>query len=427
MNIQVEKGKVLLVSGPASVITSEGKMTLFGANLPLGNKVVVRKKRTLPFEAEENAVLDVTLGGEAQIEEVTGSTIPNCWNKAVKEILSSIGLSTTIILGDIDCGKTSFCTFLANKALNTGVRTAIIDGDLGQSDVGSPTTVGMSLVSKPITDLFTLEPHTLFFAGLTSPSGVTERLITGIRALKVMASEMGIGVIIINTDGWVKGDEAKNYKTALVKETHPEAVVGIQRNDEVENILSYAEKEGFNVFRIASPLCIKKRNSEERKELREQGYRKFLEGATLRSLPMGWVEMEYTPLGTGMPLVADRLKDVETVLGHKPLYCEENSEELFIVSKENDKIHQEDIMKVVETFKKRLYIVKDGDEKGLIVGLLDKNKQFLGLGTIEKIDFENRVLRIYTPYKDKIGIIQFGQIKIDEKGKEEGIVKSFST
>lgn len=204
-------------------------------------------------------------------------------------------------------------------------------------------------------------------------------------------------------------------------------VVGIQQNGEVEHILAPAEKEGFNVFRVASPSCIKKRNREERKELREQGYRKFLEGSTLRSLPIGWVELEYTPLGSGMPLVADRLKDIEVVLGHKPVYCEENSEELFIIYRENEEVTEENVMKVEETFKKKLYTVKDGDERGLLVGLLDKNRQFLGLGTIEKIDFENRVLRIYTPYKDKIGIIQFGQIRIDEKGKEEGIIKAFST
>lgn len=427
MNRPVEKGKVLLVSGPASVITLEGKVTLFGANPSLGSKVIVRKKRMMPFEAEEDSILDVTLGAEAQVEEVIGSTIPNCWKKVTEEILSSPKLCTTIVLGGIDCGKTSFCTFLANKALKIGLKPAIIDADLGQSDVGSPTTVGLSLISKPVTDLFTLEPDTLFFAGLTSPSGVTERLIAGIMALKGRATEMGTGVVIINTDGWVEGDDAKNYKTALIKETLPEAVIGIQQGGEVEHILAHAEMEGFKVFRLASPLCMKKRDREERKELREQGYRKFFEGATLRSLPMGWMEFEYTPLGTGMPLNINRLEDIEKALGHKTLYCEENSKELFIVSKEGEEVSKENAMKVEEIFKKRSYIVKNGEEKGLLVGLLDKNRQFLGLGMIDRIDYENRILKIYTPYRDKIGIIQFGQIKIDEKGKELGITKAFST
>ena len=168
-------------------------------------------------------------------------------------------------------------------------------------------------------------------------------------------------------------------------------------------------------------------HEEERKELREQGYRKFFEGATLRSLPMGWMEFEYTPLGTGMPLNINRLEDIEKALGHKTLYCEENSKELFIVSKEGEEVSKENAMKVEEIFKKRSYVVKNGEEKGLLVGLLDKNRQFLGLGMIDRIDYENRILKIYTPYRDKIGIIQFGQIKIDEKGKELGITKAFST
>ena len=426
MNKSVEKGKVLLVSGPASVTLVEGNVTLLGAGLSRGNKVVVRKGKTAPFEAEENSILNVILGVEAQVEEVIGSTIPNSWKKVAEEILSWPKPCTTVVLGDLDCGKTSFCTFLVNQALKLKLRPAIIDADLGQSDVGSPTTIGLSLISKPVTDLFSLEPDAIFFAGLTSPSGITERLITGIVSLNEKASEMATDIIIINTDGWVQGEDARNYKAALMRETLPQAVVGIQQNDEVERIFAYAEREGFKVFRLDLPPAVRKRDREERRELREQGYRKFLNGATLRSLPMSWVEFEYTPLGTGTSLNVNKLEELERVIGCRTLYCEENPKEVFIVSKDDGDISKENATKAEEVFKKKLYMVKDGEEKGLLVGLLDKDRQFLGLGMIYKIDYENRILKIYTPYKDKVSIIQFGQIKVDEKGKELGVTKAFS-
>ena len=58
--------------------------------------------------------------------------------------------------------------------------------------------------------------------------------------------------------------------------------------------------------------------------------------------------------------------------------------------------------------------------KGVLAGLFDDQYRFLSLGIVNKIDYQNRVLRIITPYKGKVDIVQFGQVKIDEWGREIG-------
>jgi len=61
-----------------------------------------------------------------------------------------------------------------------------------------------------------------------------------------------------------------------------------------------------------------------------------------------------------------------------------------------------------------------------LVGLLDKNRNFLGLGRVQKIDYKNGRIELITSCSNNIYIVQFGQVKIDGSGKELGIYKSFS-
>jgi len=186
-----------------------------------------------------------------------------------------------------------------------------------------------------------------------------------------------------------------------------------------------AEDDGFKVYRLNYSPAVKIKDREARKELREQGYKKFLRKNILRNLPMNWIQLEYTPLGNGASLNIEKLKELEEIIGSRVIYCEETSNELFIVLEE-DQISNEVTVKLKERLKKRFYIVTDGDERGLLVGLLDQHHQFLGLGVIFKVEYKKQNLKIFTSCKDKISIVQFGQMKINKNGKELGVIKSFS-
>ena len=116
------------------------------------------------------------LGEGASYEEVEGSTIPENWIKTVNEIVSEARESspfTVMVMGEVDSGKTSFCTFLANMAIKEKLKVAVIDGDLGQSDIGPPSTIGYSILSKCVKDLFDVDAENAYFIGLTSPGTAT--------------------------------------------------------------------------------------------------------------------------------------------------------------------------------------------------------------------------------------------------------------
>ena len=84
MQQTVEPNRALLVDGPASVCVVSGKAEMFGYELKQAVKIVVREGKRLPFFVLEKAVFDVSLGPNASIAEVEGSTIPDSWSKPLE-------------------------------------------------------------------------------------------------------------------------------------------------------------------------------------------------------------------------------------------------------------------------------------------------------------------------------------------------------
>jgi hypothetical protein len=61
----VEKGKTLLIDGPASVTVTTGKVEAFGYSSSSTNRIVVREGKRLPLAVEEKATFDISLAEKA--------------------------------------------------------------------------------------------------------------------------------------------------------------------------------------------------------------------------------------------------------------------------------------------------------------------------------------------------------------------------
>jgi polynucleotide 5'-hydroxyl-kinase GRC3/NOL9 len=412
---KVAKGRTLLVDGPASVNHISGEVEVLGAKLRKGERVVIREGKRVPFVVRKRATFDITLGEDASFEEVEGSTIPPSWEDALKEIKACRRPLTVMVMGEVDSGKTGFCTYLLNQALKMKGKAAIIDADLGQSDVGPPSTIGFSRVTTPIKDLFEIEAEKVYFVGLTSPSKVIYRVIEGLIELKNSVESADVDFLVINTDGWISGEEAVSYKVGLTEKVVPDVVVGIQKRDELAPILTALKDT--KALAINSSPAIKKRGQEKRRVLRELGYKKYLKKAKVRSFPLNWVKVERVLVGTGTIPQAGRMEEIKEMLGTIPVYCEENPTTLFIVLRRNGWIDEERIRRVEDSFEKWVRVIRDGEEEGLLVGL-HYDKAFLGIGVLDGIDYRRRVMKVYTSVSEKVSTIRVGQIKLDKRGRE---------
>ncbi|MGQ9530321.1 MAG: Clp1/GlmU family protein [Candidatus Bathycorpusculaceae bacterium] len=419
MNRIVEKGKTLLVDGPASVTVVSGIAEVFGSIVETKGKIVIREGKRLPFTAKETTTLDISLGENANIEEVDGSTIPSSWAESYEQILNFQKKPVTVVVvGTVDSGKTSFCTYLTNKLLQEKQRVAILDGDLGQSDIGPPCTVAYAYVAKPVTDLFNLQAKNAFFIGATSPSTVTNKVIEGLSSLKKEIVADNPDFIVINTDGWVEGEDAVNYKVQLVKELSSDVICCIQQKDELAPLLNSLKVSQEIV--VESPPAIKQRSREKRRSLRELGYIKYLRNAKVQSLPIGWLKIEvndFLGLGTTRENTKKAMKIYE-ILGMKPLHFAELKDKICVVIGRSRWISEEKIRKLEEIVGKRVFVVRKGEEEGLLVALYNNERKFLGIGVLREIDYARKTLKIFTPAFEGISTVALGRVKLDKNLKE---------
>ncbi|NWG11658.1 hypothetical protein HXY33_07965 [Candidatus Bathyarchaeota archaeon] len=418
MNRTLEKGKTLLVDGPASVIVASGKVEVFGYSVGSTNKIVIREGKRLPFVVEEKASFNISLGENAEIEETDGSTIPPSWTKAFEELQEIQSKPVVaLVLGTADSGKTSFCTYMINKLINKKKKAAILDGDLGQSDIGPPCTVAYALVTKPLTDLFNLEAKNAFFVGITSPSTAIDKVIEGLTTLKKEVLNNNPDYVIINTDGWTEGEEATNYKIRLVKELNPETIFCLHQKDELTTVLD--SLKDFKVIMVEFPSTIKQRSREKRRSLRELGYIKYLRNAKVQSIPKNWIEIEENEFGLNRANGNIRqARKIYEFLGMKPLHLAEFKHKISIFVGKTRWISEDAIKKVEDFTRKKVEVVHKGEEEGFLMALYDDERKFLGIGILQEVDYRRQTLNILTPVSKKISRVALGKVKLDKNFRE---------
>ncbi|MBS7614983.1 hypothetical protein KEJ18_04555, partial [Candidatus Bathyarchaeota archaeon] len=320
MILKVERGKTLLVDGPARIQLSSGKLSVLGASVEHKEQIVVRRGKRMPLEPLIESEVDLALGDSASYTVSEVNAVPSSWKQAAEKIFCRNDPTTVLVVGGVDCGKTAFCTYLANSSLAKKSKIAIVDGDLGQSDIGPPGTVSLCRLNGAVVDLFRLQAEELRFIGVTSPSKKIKAVVEALQALKQHALEQSADLVIVNTDGWVEGDAAVSYKVNLVEKLAPDIIVAVRCDDELSPILKAIPNH--EVIVVNSPQLIKKRDHETRRLLRELAYKKYLKETKVRSFPLSWIAVDgYLMFKKGTD--ASLKKRIENLTGKEVLLCPE--------------------------------------------------------------------------------------------------------
>jgi polynucleotide 5'-hydroxyl-kinase GRC3/NOL9 len=319
---------------------------------------VVSKFRRIPIETNEEAVFQVKVGQNGVYKQVNGSSIPPGWREAGDILRQSLGLA--VILGDVNVGKSTLSTYLANTCFDHGIRTSIIDGDIGQADIGPPTTTSSSTVSNHILGLQDLKPEQSHFIGDTSPSGVAAKLVQSITHLKEEIAARS-EVMILNTDGWVRDEEAVSYKLQLLNSLQPNLVLGLSSNNELNPILEHHQ---YPTLKLEASPFARTRTKEERKNTREEGYRRFFQNPKHLDLNLNTIKLR--------------------------------------------------------TFNKsrQQRIDQDSTQRGTLAGLLDGRGMLLSIGRIARI--QNGIVRVTTTTEERPRIVELGAVILSSRFAEVG-------
>ncbi len=292
MNKTVDSNKTLLIDGPASLTVVSGKVEVFGAQAKWFGRILIRDGKRLPFYVEEKASFELSLGSKGAATEVDGNTIPASWIQLAKNLfLIKKKPADVMFLGKSDSGKSSLCTYLLNKLVN-GRKVAVLDGDMGQSDIGPPCTIGYAFSNKPITELYELKLENAVFLGVTSPVRALVETIEGLVQLENAIFRYSPDFILVNTDGWVTGDAAAKHKAQMVEALKPEVVVCFEEKDELKFLLE--NLTNTLVVKVEPSVYVNERSADRRRMIREMSYAKYLDGAKVKTFVLSQLKLENT-------------------------------------------------------------------------------------------------------------------------------------
>ncbi len=226
------------------------------------------------------------------------------WRETVAAVLSAPGI--VMFLGAVDVGKTTAATALAIAAVRAGRPPGVVDADIGQSDIGPPTTVGLGMVDRPARQMLQIPLTAAYFAGDTSPMTVFPALLEGTARLVGRAQELGAAVVIVDTTGWIEGRAAVAAKLSKIRRLAPRHLIAIQRGEELEPILNQVPTVTA-IHRLRPSPDVRKRSPRERRAFREQQFARYFRNARAATITLGAVRAERSVIHAGRRVAPDRV------------------------------------------------------------------------------------------------------------------------
>ena len=413
---EVPGGYTLLVRGPGSAEVIEGEVKAFGARLGSGSRLRVPEGRTIPLEALSDSFVRASA---ESVEMVEGSTVPREWEELAEEALDE---EKVVVIGANDTGKSSLILYMVNRALEAGRRPAVVDADVGQTDVGPVGTIGLAFPGRQSPVYSDFELAGAYFVGDKSPVGHLLPMVVGSRLMVDEAVRAGARPVFVNTTGLVDGGAGWALKTHKVEALAPDLLVAIERDGELGHILRSIPR-GVRVARISPPKALAK----------ERADRARYRAATLTAMASrrAAVELdlrEVRVVNARSILMADDgelRRKLEAAIGAKPELVGVSGGEAVAVFRE--RLEQKD-------FSYAMAILGGAGEPrvvtldrivGLYLGFMDERDRLIGVGRLLGLEPRRGVLRGEAAFfsQGKIGGVAFGYLLLDDEWREVGAIK----
>lgn len=295
---------------------------------------------------------------------------PRDWLIALETLQEAKGMG--LVLGATDTGKTTFSRFSVEHLCRKKIRTALVDADIGQSSLGPPTTIGLSVFEFP-PDWDSLPIPHIFFVGATTPEENLPLHLEGVKRMADRAFRSGAEVTLVDTTGLIHGDLGRELKRRKIDLLSPRMIFALQNAGELEPILElYREDSMIRIFRLSPSEHLRSRSREERRSYRTRKFQEYFKGSEIMELATNQISVEgsVTP-SNGLPIPLERALS----------------------------------------------------EKGLLVGLKDFQDETIALGVIEGQEEVSGRVRVLTPLidRERVTRLQLSSLRLLPSFEEERI------
>jgi polynucleotide 5'-hydroxyl-kinase GRC3/NOL9 len=299
------------------------------------------------------------------------------------------------VIGAADAGKSTFCRFLYDFLVQSSRSCAIIDADVGQKDIGPPACITSGFPGLAPGEAPRIAGY--YFVGDVTPVRHFLPMIVGVSEL---THSVDAEFRIVNTTGLIHGIGLP-LKDSKIQALRPDVIVAIQRSREAEVMLR--SHRNLSILRLPASSKAVLKTPDDRRRSREKAFRAYFEQAVEYQLKIDSLIFQRSLIFNGKPI---RNPDF--------IYCEKSAEGILAVTNEN--------LAAGPKFKP----VPPGFEENLLCGVADRNNTGLGLARLRKIDFRKRTIALVSPVEAaRIAIVQFGDIYVDDSGKESRVRLQF--
>lgn len=197
-------------------------------------------------------------------------------NKALLKELSLLpDCPKIMVIGEPDTGKSTIITMLARWFRSRSQNIAIVDSDMGQSDIGPPGFVSYGIAEQEITSLQSIVSDGSYPVGKTSPFGKELSLVTGTRICVRAAQHRNPDAILIDTCGLVGSPKGVQLKCAKAETIKPDLILALHTPALVP-LIDCLKSLGFHVRNFLPSKKAKTKSDEERKKNRISGWNRYI-------------------------------------------------------------------------------------------------------------------------------------------------------
>ena len=337
--------------------------------------------------------------------------------------------ATVLVLGGTDHGKTTWVRSAAQILAAEGRTVAVVDCDLGQSEIGPPGTVGAALAAagaefRSLRDLPLLGGY---FVGAVSPARHALSVCTGAVTLARVAKRARPDLLLVDTDGMIAGGAARTAKKQLAELLLPQVIVAFTRGTEMNPLLTlFSFLDVPPLWRVPVPPETQRKTSTARATRRAARFLSALQAARSQTFSWDDVALVGTRLGMGEPVAHHLAQFLGDTLGRPVLHAEVSGDGDLSVVVHGDGWRTAELSAAERQFGTRsIAIVPAQRFARLLVGLVAASGALLDIGLIERIDFSARTLTVLTPCTRPRAVAQvwFGFLRLRPDGRELGEVR----